>query len=188
MIAETRSDTRRGDWIDTAAGPFWPQDPLPGDIDPVIIAQALSHLCRFGGHVNSFYSVAQHSVLCAQQAPDDLKLEALLHDAADAYLGHVVAPLGRNLLTYRDWHARVDRAIGERFRLPWPRSPIVRLINERMLVTEAALIHSGTTGWWAAQHQPRPFEIVIDPWPPERARCEFLDLYRHLAPEKIPAA
>jgi 5'-deoxynucleotidase YfbR-like HD superfamily hydrolase len=57
------------------------------------IANALSQICRFGGHTRQFYSVAQHSCLVAGLAPKDLKKEALLHDAAEAYLGDVIKPL-----------------------------------------------------------------------------------------------
>lgn len=179
---------RQGDWIDTAAGPFWPADPRPDDIDITVIASALSNLCRFGGHVVAFYSEAQHAVLCARQAPDDLKLEALLDGAAKAYIGSMVRPLKCELLAYRSWDARITRAIGERFNLPFPQSPIIRLIDEQMLVTEAALVHSGATGWWRRPGQPRPFDITIDPWDPERARYEFLDFYRRLLPAEAPAA
>lgn len=57
------------------------------------IARALSHICRFGGHAYRFYSVAEHSLLVTALAPKDLKPYALLHDAAEAYLGDVIKPL-----------------------------------------------------------------------------------------------
>ncbi|RYF85792.1 MAG: hypothetical protein EOO03_12755, partial [Chitinophagaceae bacterium] len=63
------------------------------DININDIATALSRIPRFGGHTCAFYSVAQHSVLVAALAPDYLKKEALLHDAAEAYLGDVIKPL-----------------------------------------------------------------------------------------------
>lgn len=56
------------------------------------IASALSKICRFGGHSSQFYSVAQHSVLVAALCEKCPK-EALMHDAAEAYLGDVVKPL-----------------------------------------------------------------------------------------------
>lgn len=67
--------------------------PTPDMIDINDIAHALSRICRFGGHAKEFYSVAQHSLLVAAMAPDELKLEALLHDAAEAYVGDVIKPL-----------------------------------------------------------------------------------------------
>lgn len=68
-------------------------EPAEEAIDIEDIANALSLICRFGGHTSRFYSVAQHSLLVAALAPDSLKKEALLHDAAEAYLGDVIKPL-----------------------------------------------------------------------------------------------
>ncbi|SDG31870.1 hypothetical protein SAMN05421827_105120 [Pedobacter terrae] len=61
------------------------------------IAHALSRICRFGGHTLGHYSVAAHSLLVAALAPEGMKLEALMHDAAEAYVGDVIKPL-KNLL------------------------------------------------------------------------------------------
>ncbi len=86
----TRFNTVEGRAIDL-------RKPSEEAIEICDIAGALSLICRFGGHVNRFYSVAQHSLVVCALAPDDLKREALLHDAPEAYLGDVIKPLKRLL-------------------------------------------------------------------------------------------
>lgn len=56
------------------------------------IATGLSNICRFGGQIQPFYSVAEHTILVWWLAPQHLKRAALLHDAAEAYLGDVIKP------------------------------------------------------------------------------------------------
>lgn len=95
----------------TASGyPFWSLDPRPEDIRIEDIAAHLSRICRFGGALKEkafnaagsyefieIYSVAQHSVLVSQRVPQEFALEALLHDAAEAYVGDMVKPVKASL-------------------------------------------------------------------------------------------
>ncbi len=71
------------------------------DIDIVDIAHSLSLQCRFNGHVNWFYSVAQHSLMACYiievlMAEPEPALQALLHDAGEAYIGDLPKPIKAN--------------------------------------------------------------------------------------------
>ena len=81
------------DWMMTFTGiQFFIADPDPEAIRVVDVAHALSMICRFGGHVSEFYSVAQHSVLASEWCDPRLAAEVLIHDAAEAYVGDVIYP------------------------------------------------------------------------------------------------
>lgn len=74
------------------------------------IATSLSNVCRFGGHIAEHYSVAQHTLLVWFLAPDDLKRTALLHDAAEAYLGDVIKPVK---ILLGDAYSKLERPFEE---------------------------------------------------------------------------
>ena len=70
-------------------------DPKPEMIDIEDIAKALSCICRYTGHCNDFYSVAQHSILMANLSEFDsfgTPLQRLLHDSAEAYIQDIPRP------------------------------------------------------------------------------------------------
>ncbi|SEW02196.1 hypothetical protein SAMN05428988_1338 [Chitinophaga sp. YR573] len=82
------------------------------------IAAALSKICRFGGHVRKFYSVAQHSCLVASLLATAIMLEGLLHDGSEAYLGDVIKPLKVMLgAVYGNLEGGFEQAIRTRFGL-----------------------------------------------------------------------
>lgn len=124
--------------------------PDPACIQARDIAHHTAMTVRYGGGVRRFYSVAEHAVLVAdllvyQDKPDEIVAAGLLHDAAEAYAGDVIAPLKYALRTleaskygrtntmpegnegwfvkpdremrgvYSELCDRIDQAIGERF-------------------------------------------------------------------------
>lgn len=113
-------------------------NPDPDLIEIEDIAHALSHICRFTGHTKHFYSVAQHSYLCATLVPPEHALEALLHDAAEAYIGDVSSPLKAQLPGYQVIEANLEQAIRQRFGLPAQKTPWVKEADLQMLAAEKA--------------------------------------------------
>lgn len=61
------------------------------------ISHSLAHLCRYTGHCDTFYSVAQHCVLASYLVPKVLAFETLMHDRIEAYMDDMSSPL-KNLL------------------------------------------------------------------------------------------
>jgi hypothetical protein len=57
------------------------------------IAQGLANNCRWNGHTQEFWSVAQHCCMMFDIAPDELKLTHLFHDCEEAYWGDMIKPL-----------------------------------------------------------------------------------------------
>lgn len=105
--------------------------PTEDMIDIRDIAAALSKICRFGGHSKHFYSVAQHCVMVAAMAPENIKCEALLHDASEAYLGDVIKPLKVILgASYRNMETVFEGIISQKFGLntdEWTHSEVKML-------------------------------------------------------------
>lgn len=118
---------------------LYPLSPVASEIAIEDIAHHLAGLNRFGGATLHPYSVAQHSVLVSYCCEPEDALHGLLHDASEAYLGEVVRPLKQLGLMggYRAIEAQLQVAIYCRFGLS-PETPAsVKLMDERLAVTEA---------------------------------------------------
>jgi len=99
---------------------FDPVEPDDNLIDATDIAHALSMLCRANGHFPIFYSVAQHSISCAQEAiarnlPKEIVLGCLLHDASEAYLSDITRPVKKALPYYLEVEDRLQNMIWKHF-------------------------------------------------------------------------
>lgn len=144
------------------------------------IATALSNTCRFAGHLKDFYSVAQHSVLCSELVAPEFAFEALMHDAAEAYIGDVTAPLKALLPDFRAIEERVDRMIRKTYGLPEIQSLEVKKADLIMLATERRDFGLDDGTPWPILEGIEPASIVIEPLPPQEARDLFLERYSAL--------
>ena len=114
-------------------------NPKPEDIHIADIAHALSQQCRYNGHCDSFYSVAQHSVLVSQVVPPGLAVRALLHDAAEAYVGDIVRAVKRLPWLRASWEAfesTIQDVICESFGIEAEMAPEIKEADDRMALTE----------------------------------------------------
>lgn len=174
------STDRIGDWGVAVSGrQFWPLDPRPEDFHIEDIAHALAHLCRYGGHSRSFYSVAEHSVLVSTVVPREHALAALMHDATEAYVVDVPRPLKRGLgAAYADIEARVWAALAERFGLPLELPECVKHADDAVLMAEKEVLLPAGGPQWSVNAAPADVQIWCEP--PLRARDLFLRTFRKL--------
>ena len=131
-------------------------DPMnldPWQIEPVDITHSLGQQCRFNGHTSRFYSVAQHSLIVAalldmsEVAGWHTNAEALMHDAAEAYLTDLPTPLKDlpELAEYRYAERKAMRAVRERFDIQESRVAfhLVHAADRLALNLEAHLLMGG---------------------------------------------
>jgi hypothetical protein len=93
--------------------PFYPDEDLICVED---IAHALSMQCRYNGHINKFYSVAEHSidvalVLRMSGLSPRTQLLGLLHDATETYLSDIPAPIKQCFPEYQNLEDTLSVAI-----------------------------------------------------------------------------
>lgn len=152
-------------------------DPKPDQIDLNDIVVALARMPRFTGHTTQFYSVAQHSVLVAWQTPMDLRLQAVLHDATEAYLGDLARPIKALCPGYRAIEDRLWHAIAERFGVPVELRPEVRAADDRLLMTEKRDLLPGSPPWEDDHFEGvEPLgDFLIEPWSERVAHDRFRD-------------
>ena len=91
---------------------FDPLKMMKQDVCVEDIAHALSLVCRGGGHIRYFFSVAQHSMNCASEAAargwsGRIVLACLLHDASEAYIADIIRPVKPYLTNYLDIEAQI---------------------------------------------------------------------------------
>ncbi len=176
-------DARGGGWVITHSGiRFFPLCPKPEEILIEDIAFSLSNINRFGGHVKA-YSVAEHSCHVSDLLEDDLKLQGLLHDSAESYLGDMVRPLKQQLPDYCDIENSLISIIFQKFGLPRKIDPAVKNADNVMLITERnQLMPAGpyTRNWGLDKAGILPANVKIMHWKPEESYWYFLQRFSDL--------
>lgn len=103
-------------------------DPRPEGVDFTEIADTLAHIPRFGGCTAIPLSVAQHTLVACDAAPEWARPWVLLHDAHEARIGDIATPVVRALdalwlEAWREHGVQTSPAPGRP--LPCPPAPAV---------------------------------------------------------------
>jgi uncharacterized protein len=162
-----------GGWFDL-------MDPWSSDFTIEDIAHGLGNQCRYAGQCSRFYSVAEHS-LHVSDVVDGFDLEALLHDAAEAFLGDITRPLKQLLPDYRRIEKNVEAAISKRFNLNPDALQVVKEADLSVLAAEQAQIMPTGTDEWATLAGIEPAPIRVKHLSPDEARKAFLQRFNQLS-------
>jgi hypothetical protein len=147
----------------------------------------LSLQCRWGGHISKFFSVAEHCINVSYYVPEEVALQGLLHDAAEAYVGDCITPLKDQLPAYKKIEDRLHHMIFTNFGVK------NRLLNHKhiswadavMISTEADALFPGSSRFtWLKDFPPPDKSIEIQCYEPIVAEQLFLKRFHELMAAK----
>lgn len=111
-------------------------EPQPEMFEIEDFAHALSKEQRFGNHLSRNYSVAQHSMICAELATKENKLTALLHDLPEAIIRDLPKPIKIRLPEYEKVEHTLMECLSKKFGFTYPLPQEVIDIDNLMLEKE----------------------------------------------------
>lgn len=177
-------------YIETVkGGRFYIEHP---EFDIEVMAHAMANQCRYTGHVSSFYSVAEHSVLVSKLM-EHLKLgdpfEGLMHDGAEAFISDIAAPWKVLLPDYKRIEAKIELPLRRHFNIPEILTPGCKEADWLALFLEAKQLMATKAADWTAPPgiKERAEEIKNNPsfqvfaLEPAAARAYFLQRYKDLS-------
>lgn len=168
-----RRTSREPVFIHTFSGiAFDLRNPKPEMIRLADIVHSLALINRFNGAALFPYSVAQHSLYVARLLPSSLKLDGLLHDAAEAYVGDMVSPLKKIMSEYKKVEAEISRVVADVFGLACPEPEEVKMADLAVLSAEREQVLLPSYGPWY-KNFPLPANIRIEPMPWQRVKEMF---------------
>ena len=129
------------------------------------------------------HSVAEHSVIVSElveQRGGDTEdvFAALMHDAAEAYLGDMPHPLKHRSplgVAFKAAEDHLEQAIRDRFRIK-PNVPEIKRADRALLATERRAF-SGENWHWPELEGVEPLDLELTAWPPDEAARAFARRY-----------
>ena len=172
------------DYITTYTGlHFCPAEPDAKLLDIRDIAHSLSMQCRANGHYKTFFSVAKHCILCAEEAEARgydrrVMLACLLHDATEAYIADVPKPVKVQLTTYNEIEDNLANVIYGHFLggITEDEKKIVKEIDNIMLYNEFKALMGEEIGE-KAELKSHP---VFDFTDPAQTEAEYIEMFNRL--------
>jgi hypothetical protein len=177
---------RQPPWKQTFTGKMFNiLNPKVESVNILDIAHGLSLICRYTGQCREFYSVAEHSILvadlCKNESPE-LQMRALLHDAAEAYLGDFPGPAKKFFPKLKAIEALIEDTILKAFDLPLHKfldNNAIEIADVKVMLAEKVQIMTKPDIKWVVPKLEVP-AVVLQCLSPVGAKWEFLAAYRKL--------
>lgn len=207
MSDSTLNKTSKASFLTCSGKSFDLADPQIKSVCLEDVAQGLAKQCRYNGQIPVFYSIAQHSVLVAEEVKRKAKalgltgstvrsisLMGLLHDAAEAYCGDCISPL-KHLLSprFQQIEDKIQQTVLKALHVKWlpEYEYLVDAVDKGMFVREC-LDFRGATMDWAKNIMVSDMTEWLPPAPIDRAldwhdaRVLFLDAYWRMWGDLLP--
>ena len=171
-------------WIRTyTGGRVYFFEPEKSDIDLLDIFHSLSLLCRFNGASKSFYSVAQHSVLVAdniykETGDKNLAFQGISHDFSEAFISDIPSPFKKQFEGFKEVEIRMEEWLAKRFGFKFPFDPIIKHHDLKALSTEMRDLMLVVDN----QHLPEPYPEKIIPLDWQQSKIFFAQRFQQYCP------
>ncbi|NDW19453.1 hypothetical protein D0T53_11110 [Dysgonomonas sp. 216] len=124
-------------------------NPTSDMIDIVDIAKGLAYKPHFSGFSPKFFSIAEHSLLVEEYTRSyhgescyKLRLEALLHDASEAYTGDMIKPIKNLLPNFVLIEKKIQKAIYRKYGIdPHKNGQEVKFFDNKVQDIEAGVFY-----------------------------------------------
>lgn len=179
-LPEQREHATRGMYVSTYSGHRFYVDECNIDEIPLFdIAHALSMNCRYNGHSERFYSVAEHSVLVSMLVPPEDAKWGLMHDVTEAFVPDVPRPFKHLITGFKEFENVLAEKMALYYDLPWPEPESVKYIDKHIVGSEARVIFPEPPDWVDFYDDVCPHDLIKG-LPPNKACRLFMDRYEEL--------
>lgn len=158
-----------------------PEHPSNPPLPLTVLARGLANTCRFAGQIETYFSVAEHSVNASLMVPPEHAVAALLHDAAEALIHDITKPLKMALEDYQRIERLLERRIALQYGIPLEMAAEVKAVDRALLYIEKASLCEGDEAEWFEADAPTPEMIkqaggavIIKCLEPQRAYSHFM--------------
>jgi 5'-deoxynucleotidase YfbR-like HD superfamily hydrolase len=141
----------------------------------------LPNICRYNGRTEQFFSVAQHSVELSRylksKKKEELRPLALLHDAAECYIGDIIYPIKVKFPEFLELEEQLSKLFYLKYKVPHNKKLLKEFdfYDKNISVSEMKHLNIWEENKDLSTHvQGLKNCVIFESWKPAKARKEFI--------------